>query len=172
MNKVVRLTRDRSFKQHLQWSPDGKKLLCTRIHRGKMGLWTIDATTGALKALLPQASADRGIVQLLAAASIVGIIYGALVSLMQKDWKKLIAYSSVSHLGFCTLGIFAVTPNGLAGSVHVAVADGGHRGEREIERVGLRPQVDELVRAADRGEVVGEGEERDAADERDEQVDQ
>jgi NADH-quinone oxidoreductase subunit M len=36
---------------------------------------------------------------------------------MQKDWKKLVAYSSVSHLGFCTLGIFAMNPNGLAGSV-------------------------------------------------------
>src|SRR5690242_9055814 len=67
--------------------------------------------------LLPQASADQTIVQVLAVVSIVGIIYGALVSLMQKDWKKLIAYSSVSHLGFCTLGIFALTPNGLAGSV-------------------------------------------------------
>jgi NADH-quinone oxidoreductase subunit M len=49
--------------------------------------------------------------------SIVGIIYGALVSLMQKDMKKLVAYSSVSHLGFCTLGIFALTPLGLSGSV-------------------------------------------------------
>src|SRR5260370_17124212 len=36
---------------------------------------------------------------------------------MQKDMKRLIAYSSVSHLGFCTLGIFALTPNGLSGSV-------------------------------------------------------
>src|SRR3979490_235035 len=36
---------------------------------------------------------------------------------MQKDMKRLIAYSSVSHLGFCTRGIFALTPNGLAGSV-------------------------------------------------------
>jgi NADH-quinone oxidoreductase subunit M len=36
---------------------------------------------------------------------------------MQKDWKKLVAYSSVSHLGFCTLGIFALNPNGIAGSV-------------------------------------------------------
>src|SRR6201981_1694257 len=51
------------------------------------------------------------------ALSIVGIIYGALVSLMQKDMKKLVAYSSVSHLGFCTLGIFALTPLGLSGSV-------------------------------------------------------
>src|SRR6202163_2984461 len=67
--------------------------------------------------LLPQASADRTIVQILAALSIIGIVYGALVSLMQADWKKLIAYSSVSHLGFCTLGIFSMTPNGIAGSV-------------------------------------------------------
>src|SRR6266566_8431852 len=49
--------------------------------------------------------------------SIVGIIYGALVSLMQKDMKKLVAYSSVSHLGFCTLGIFALNPLGISGSV-------------------------------------------------------
>jgi NADH-quinone oxidoreductase subunit M len=49
--------------------------------------------------------------------SIVAIIYGALVSLMQKDMKKLVAYSSVSHLGFCTLGIFALSPMGLSGSV-------------------------------------------------------
>jgi NADH-quinone oxidoreductase subunit M len=67
--------------------------------------------------LLPKASADQTIVQILAGLSIVGILYGALVSLMQKDWKKLIAYSSVSHLGFCTLGIFSMNPNGIAGSV-------------------------------------------------------
>ena len=60
---------------------------------------------------------DQTIVQILAVLSIIGIIYGALVSLMQKDWKKLVAYSSVSHLGFCTLGIFALNPNGIAGSV-------------------------------------------------------
>src|ERR1700678_1038955 len=49
--------------------------------------------------------------------SLVAIIYGALVSLMQKDMKKLVAYSSVSHMGFCTLGIFVLTPLGLTGSV-------------------------------------------------------
>ncbi len=49
--------------------------------------------------------------------SVIGIVYGALVSLMQKDMKKLVAYSSVSHLGFCTLGIFALSPLGLSGSV-------------------------------------------------------
>jgi len=49
--------------------------------------------------------------------SVIAIVYGALVSLMQKDMKKLVAYSSVSHLGFCTLGIFALSPLGLSGSV-------------------------------------------------------
>lgn len=49
--------------------------------------------------------------------SLIGIIYGALVCMMQKDMKRLIAYSSVSHMGFCTLGIFALTPLGLSGSI-------------------------------------------------------
>ena len=44
-------------------------------------------------------------------------LYGALVCLMQRDWKRLVAYSSISHLGFCTLGIFALNLNGLTGSV-------------------------------------------------------
>ncbi len=67
--------------------------------------------------LMPKASATEWIVQTMAVLSIVAILYGALVSLMQEDWKKLLAYSSVSHLGFCTLGIFALNHNGLAGSV-------------------------------------------------------
>ena len=67
--------------------------------------------------LLPQASMDGMVVKVLVVLSLIGIIYGALVSLMQQDWKKLVAYSSVSHLGFCTLGIFAANPNGIAGSV-------------------------------------------------------
>jgi NADH-quinone oxidoreductase subunit M len=47
----------------------------------------------------------------------VGIIYGALVAMMQKDMKKLVAYSSVSHLGFCMLGVFVVTPVALEGGI-------------------------------------------------------
>ncbi len=54
---------------------------------------------------------------LMIALSVIGILYGGLVSLVQKDMKKLVAYSSVSHLGFCTLGIFALNGPGLAGSV-------------------------------------------------------
>ena len=68
--------------------------------------------------LLPSdAAARHTIVTILIVLSLIGIIYGALVCMMQKDMKKLIAYSSVSHLGFCTLGIFVLTPHGLSGSV-------------------------------------------------------
>src|SRR5712692_9636839 len=67
--------------------------------------------------LLPQASSNPTIVRVMVVLSIIAIIYGALVSLMQRDMKKLIAYSSVSHLGFCTLGIFALNPLGLKGSI-------------------------------------------------------
>jgi NADH-quinone oxidoreductase subunit M len=49
--------------------------------------------------------------------SVIGIIYGALVAMMQKDMKKLVAYSSVSHLGFCMLGIFIATPVALEGGI-------------------------------------------------------
>jgi NADH-quinone oxidoreductase subunit M len=67
--------------------------------------------------LAPAASASSVIVAVMVALSLIAIIYGALVSLMQTDWKKLVAYSSVSHMGFCTLGIFVLNFNGLAGSV-------------------------------------------------------
>src|SRR5579872_6674944 len=67
--------------------------------------------------LLPEASTNPKVVKVMVWLSLIAIIYGALVSLMQKDMKKLIAYSSVSHLGFCTLGIFALNPHGLSGSV-------------------------------------------------------
>jgi NADH-quinone oxidoreductase subunit M len=67
--------------------------------------------------LLPDSAKNPTIVNVMAVLSIIGIVYGALACLMQKDWKKLVAYSSVSHLGFCTLGIFALNPAGIAGSI-------------------------------------------------------
>jgi len=67
--------------------------------------------------MLPETAKHPTVIQTMAVLSIIAIIYGALVSLMQKDWKKLVAYSSVSHLGFCTLGIFALNPAGVAGSI-------------------------------------------------------
>ena len=49
--------------------------------------------------------------------SIIGIIYGALVAMAQRDWKRLVAYSSVSHMGMVMLGMFALTPVGVTGSI-------------------------------------------------------
>ncbi len=53
----------------------------------------------------------------LAALAVIGIVYGALVSTVQPDLKKLVAYSSVSHLGFVVLGIFALNEEGMQGSI-------------------------------------------------------
>ena len=56
--------------------------------------------------------------------SIIAIIYTSLVALMQDDMKKLIAYSSVAHMGFVTLGIFTLTQQGLEGSIFQMVSHG------------------------------------------------
>jgi len=66
--------------------------------------------------LFPLALATAGPVILTLA--VVGIVYGALVATVQPDLKKLVAYSSVSHLGFVMLGLFALTPTAVAGSVY------------------------------------------------------
>ena len=54
----------------------------------------------------------------IAALAVIGIVYGALMSLVQKDMKRLVAYSSVSHLGFVMLGLMALTAEGLTGGVY------------------------------------------------------
>jgi NADH-quinone oxidoreductase subunit M len=56
-------------------------------------------------------------IPILSVLALIGIVYGALVSLVQPDLKKLVAYSSVSHLGFVMLGIFAMNPEGMAGGI-------------------------------------------------------
>jgi len=60
----------------------------------------------------------------LAVLAVVGIIYGALVAFAQDDVKKLVAYSSVSHMGFCVLGIFALTAYGISGSLYAMLSHG------------------------------------------------
>ncbi len=67
--------------------------------------------------LLPESAKNPVIINTMGVLSLIGIVYGALACLMQKDWKKLVAYSSVSHLGFCTLGIFSLNPAGISGSI-------------------------------------------------------
>jgi NADH-quinone oxidoreductase subunit M len=65
--------------------------------------------------LFPEAS--RYFSHLVEILALIGIVYGAIVALMQTDLKRLIAYSSVSHLGFVVLGVFAFTRPGMAGGV-------------------------------------------------------
>ena len=60
--------------------------------------------------------------------SVIGILYGAFVALVQPDMKKLIAYSSVSHMGFVTLGIFIFNLQGMEGSMMVMLAHGFNTG--------------------------------------------
>src|SRR4051794_39718512 len=67
--------------------------------------------------LLPRAAVNPRVVTIVAVLSIIGIVYGALACLMQKDWKELVAYSSVSYMGFCTLGIISLNPAGISGSI-------------------------------------------------------
>ncbi|UFX41979.1 NADH-quinone oxidoreductase subunit M [Bradyrhizobium sp. 41S5] len=56
--------------------------------------------------------------------SVIAIIYTSLVAMMQEDMKKLIAYSSVAHMGFVTMGIFAVTTQGVAGGMFQMISHG------------------------------------------------
>jgi NADH-quinone oxidoreductase subunit M len=73
-------------------------------------------------AMFPDAAVRyRGLV---IALSLIAIVYGALICVAQKDMKRLIAYSSVSQMGLCTLGIFVLTPLGLYGSVIQQVSHG------------------------------------------------
>jgi len=65
--------------------------------------------------LFPEASVDA--IWIMGVLAVIGIIYGAVVAIVQPDLKKLVAYSSVSHLGFIVLGTFALTSGGLQGAV-------------------------------------------------------
>jgi len=84
-------------------------------------------TFGFLRLAIPlfPAAAMRADVQaIVLGLAVIGIIYGALVSLVQPDFKKLVAYSSVSHLGFVMLGIFAVTVQSVQGALLVMINHG------------------------------------------------
>ncbi len=65
--------------------------------------------------ILPDAS--HRFVPMIAVLSIIGVIYGALVAMAQRDWKRLVAYSSVSHMALVMLGMFALNPVGIKGSI-------------------------------------------------------
>jgi NADH-quinone oxidoreductase subunit M len=74
--------------------------------------------------LFPSAAMDPTIRGIILGLAVIGIVYGALVSLVQPDFKKLVAYSSVSHLGFVMLGIFALTVQSVQGALMVMINHG------------------------------------------------
>jgi len=75
-------------------------------------------TYGFIRFNLPLfAEAAQRAIPLMCTLAVVGIVYGALVAMVQTDIKKLVAYSSVSHLGFVMLGIFSMTEEGLQGAI-------------------------------------------------------
>ena len=74
--------------------------------------------------LFPGAAMDSRVRMLFLVLAVIGIIYGALVAMVQPDFKKLVAYSSVSHLGFVMLGIFALTLQSVQGALMVMINHG------------------------------------------------
>ncbi len=75
-------------------------------------------TYGLIRFCLPMfPNASEAFAPLMATLAVIGIIYGALVAMVQKDVKKLVAYSSVSHLGFVVLGIFALNATAIQGAI-------------------------------------------------------
>jgi NADH-quinone oxidoreductase subunit M len=74
--------------------------------------------------LFPRVALDPAISAGVVTLALVGIIYGALVAMVQPDFKKLIAYSSVSHLGFVMLGIWALTLQSIQGAIIIMINHG------------------------------------------------
>jgi len=96
---------------HVQAPAAGSIILAgVMLKMGTFGFWRYAIP------LFPVAARDLR--PLFAALAVVGIVYGALMCLAQRDVKRLIAYSSVSHLGFCMLGMLAITEEGASGSAY------------------------------------------------------
>ena len=96
------------------WLPDAHVEAPTAVSVILAGVLLKMGTYGMLRVCLPmfpKAAIAYSIP--IAILGLIGIIYGALVSMAQKDLKKLVAYSSVSHMGYCMLGIASLTTLGI-----------------------------------------------------------
>jgi NADH-quinone oxidoreductase subunit M len=72
----------------------------------------------------PQVAFDPTVTTVIVVLAVIGIIYGALVAMVQPDFKKLVAYSSISHLGFVMLGIWALTLQSVEGAIVIMISHG------------------------------------------------
>jgi NADH-quinone oxidoreductase subunit M len=107
------------------WLPDAHVEAPTAASILLAGVLLKMGTYGLIRFSLPLfPAASLALAPAIAGLAIVGIVYGALVAMVQPDMKKLVAYSSVSHLGFIVLGIFGFTVMGLEGSVYQMLAHG------------------------------------------------
>ena len=80
---------------------------------------------GFLRFSLPMfPEASHYFAPLVFALSVIAIVYTSLVALVQEDMKKLIAYSSVAHMGFVTMGLFTMTPQGIQGAIFLMISHG------------------------------------------------
>jgi NADH-quinone oxidoreductase subunit M len=107
------------------WLPDAHVDAPTPISVILAGILLKTGMYGILRfnlQMLPDAMAWAA--STLAVLGVINIVYGAFVCLAQRDLKKLIAYSSVSHMGFCLLGLAALTPQGISGCVFQMVSHG------------------------------------------------
>lgn len=100
------------------WLPDAHVQAPTAGSVILAGVLLKMGTYGFIRFCLPLFSeASIKLLPLMNALAVIGIIYGALVAMVQTDMKKLVAYSSVSHLGFVVLGIFSMTEEGMQGAI-------------------------------------------------------
>jgi len=101
------------------WLPDAHVEAPTAVSVILAGVLLKMGTYGLLRFCLPMfPQASLTLAPLISLLAIIGIIYGALVAMVQPDLKKLIAYSSVSHLGFVVLGIFAFNLQSIEGATY------------------------------------------------------
>ena len=107
------------------WLPDAHVEAPTAGSVVLAGVLLKMGTYGLIRFAIPFfPSAVAQFAPLLSTLAVIGIIYGALVAMVQKDVKKLVAYSSVSHLGFVVLGLFALSTESMAGAMFVMLSHG------------------------------------------------
>src|SRR5687767_1763994 len=109
------------------WLPDAHVEAPTAGSVTLAGIMLKMGTFGFLRfalPLFPGAAMHPTVRTLMLVLAVIGIIYGALVAMVQPDFKKLVAYSSVSHLGFVMLGIFALTLESVQGALMVMINHG------------------------------------------------